>query len=457
MKGYKIMADNSRRERELRRQKARRKQIAILTTLIIIMVVLMVGCISFLIKSNKKNKTTTEAPGSSDLLIEEDLDEIWVDSETGGEIASVTDVVAAKSVNLIAVGDDLVHTGVWRSFETADGGHDYTQMFEHIQPYLDNADIKIINQETIFGGEGTELSSYPVFNSPEEIGDAIAACGFNVVLHATNHAFDMGESGMLNTVKFWREKHPEVTMIGLHETEEEKQEIPVVDYNGIKIALLNYTYNHNWESLSSAAEPHLNTLCTYDPSNRMIDFNTLNPQVIEDIQKAEEQADFTIVFPHWGTEYVFGTTSQQDDFSVQMVEAGADLIIGGHPHVIEPVKWIETENGNRALCYFSLGNFVSTQDSVGGLLGGMASLKIIKDATGTYIDEDSIKAIPLVTDYSFPDYYGGAHVNGTFLLGEYTEEQAAAHGLLPRFGIRITRDELVRISEEMFGEFLSYE
>ena len=113
-------------------------------------------------------------------------------------------------------------------------------------------------------------------------------------------------------------------------------------------------------------------LCDVDESNGRIDFETLNKQVLLDISEAKTLADIVIVCPHWGTEYSTTPSSTQEKFAMQMTEAGADIIIGTHPHVVQPVKWIEATNGNRALCYYSLGNYVSTQKNGQSMLEGMA-------------------------------------------------------------------------------------
>lgn len=362
-----------------------------------------------------------------------------------------------KTVTLLAVGDDLIHEGVYKAGRQSDGTHDYSCLYKNIAPYLEGVDIKVINQETIFGGDDRGLSSYPSFNSPTAIGDELVDAGFNVVLHASNHALDMGLNGLLNSVEFWKTKHPDIFMIGIYENAEEQSEIPIMEVNGIKFAMLNYTYNHNWETLSTNADGHLNMLCAWDPDSRVINLETINPRVIEDIKKAEELADFTIVFPHWGTEYVMNYTTQQSSFARQMTEAGADLIIGTHPHVIEPVEWVEAENGNRALCYYSLGNFTSTQDQIERILGGMAKLTIISDENGVYIDEESIKAIPLVTHYIYPGWTGATVTETTYLLKDYTADLAAKHGLKNRKGVTVTVDKLTKLAQETFGQYYSLE
>ncbi len=363
------------------------------------------------------------------------------------------------SVVFVAVGDDLVHQGVYKSGFQADGTRNYDHLFAQTKYLMEDADIAVMNQETIFGSAqgNNDLKSYPSFNSPVELTDALVNAGFNVVTHATNHAYDMGIDGLLYSAKYWKEHHPETLVLGIYETEEEQNEIPILEVNGIKFAMLNYTYSHNWSTFAKPAEGHLNMLCPYDPETRVIDFNSLNPRVIEDIKKAEEIADFTIVFPHWGTEYVNDHTAVQENMAKQMTEAGADLIVGTHPHVIEPVVWITSDNGNRSLCYYSLGNYTSTQDEVLRLLGGMAKLTITKDVTGTYIDENTVKAIPLVTHYQG----SGNLAKGTYSLANYTPELAKAHGITARKGntekYKVTVEKFTEHAQKVFGEYCCIE
>lgn len=386
----------------------------------------------------------------------QDTDAIQV-IQDGEEGTPALEKETEARVKLMAVGDNLIHKAVYDGGAKGDGTYDYTVFYRNISAYLDEADVRVINQETIIGGEEKGFKDFPVFNTPEVIGDAVADVGFSVVLQASNHAFDMGLDGLLNAANFWKTKHPEVTVLGIYENPDEQSEIPVLEINGVKLALLNYTYSHNAEIFSTNAEGHLNMLCAYDKGSRAIDFHTINPQVLEDIRKAEELADFTVVFPHWGVEYVMSATDQEKNFAKQMAEAGADLIIGTHPHVIQPVEWVTAGNGNRALCYYSLGNFISAQDGVAQMLGGMASLTIVKDAEGTHIEEESVKAIPLVTHFIYPGWTGSTVVESTYLLSQYTDEQAAAHGLKNAWGITLTRDELMRLARETFGEYLSME
>lgn len=351
-------------------------------------------------------------------------------------------------VTLMALGDDLLHMGIVNTGKQQDGTYDYSFLFENITDYIEAADIRIINQETIFAGNQLGFSGFPQFNSPTQAGDAIADAGFNVVLHATNHAADQGLDGILYCTSFW-EQYPDILVTGITgETPEE--EIPILTIDGINFAILNYTYGPNMGTLSKPLRGHLNMLCDYDPNSGLIDFTTLNPQVIEDIQRAKDKADIVIVCPHWGTEYVLTPSSYQKNFAEEMASAGADLIIGTHPHVPQPVEWITSEDGHKTLCYYSLGNYVSTQKQSVSMLEEMAWVTFHVTETEVYISEEDSGVLPLVCHYKS----GPVRLVGVYPLEDYTEEQALHHGIWNYGGVPLHLDYLQDKSEEIFGDFI---
>lgn len=304
-------------------------------------------------------------------------------------------------------------------------------------------------------GNQLGFSGFPRFNSPTEVGDAIAAAGFNVVLHATNHTADKGLDGILSCVAFW-EQYPEILMVGMSgDTQEsvsdgdaKESSIPILTIGDITFAVLNYTYGPNMETLPKSLMGHLNMLCNYDPDTGRIDFTTLNPQVIQDISEAKELADIVIVCPHWGTEYVTKPSRYQQAFAKEMADAGADLIIGTHPHVPQPVEWIVTEDGHKTLCYYSLGNYVSTQKQVICMLEEMAWVTFHVTEDDVFIDEDSCGALPLVCHYRS----GPLRLTGVYPLEDYTEEQAKSHGIWNYGGVALHLEDLQKYSEEILGD-----
>lgn len=339
-----------------------------------------------------------------------------------------------SSLTLLAVGDNLIHIQVIESGEQEDGTYNYDHLYTNFKQEISEADIAVINQETILGGDQFPYSGYPNFNSPEEIGDAVINAGFDVVLQATNHTMDMGLNGVLNTFDFW-DKHPEITVLGINRSEEEREQIKIVEKNGIKLALLNYTFSLNGYTV---------------PKDMPYLVNMLDKgKMAADIEKAEQLADFTIVFPHWGTEYVYEPTNAQENLTSFFYEQGVDLVIGTHPHVLEPVEWIEDNSEHRMLVYYSLGNFISYQREAPRMLGGIANVTITKDDEGTYISDSSIT--PIVTHYENgpADYH-----YALYELDDYSEALAKVHGVsdLAQNG-PITYQDTLELAKEVLGSW----
>lgn len=355
----------------------------------------------------------------------------WMDIVSADMTVSENDA-AASSVTLLAVGDNLIHTEVVNSGLKEDGSYNYDHLYRNVKDTISEADIAVINQETILGGSEFGYSGYPNFNSPTEIGDAVIEAGFDVVLHATNHTMDKGYSAVENTFAYW-EKFPQITVLGINETQEDKEQIPIIEKNGIKIAMLNYTYGLNGYTV---------------PKDKPYLVNMLQKEEMkEDIEKAEELADFTIVFPHWGSEYVYEATKAQKDLTEFFYDLGVDLVIGTHPHVLEPVEWIETDGSHRMLVYYSLGNFMSYQKEAPRMLGGMAEITLTKDNQGTYISDSSIT--PIVTHYE----NGSDDFNyAIYPLTDYTEELATLHGVsdIAKNG-PLTFDETFDLAKQVLG------
>ena len=355
-----------------------------------------------------------------------------------------------KKIRLMMLGDNLMHLSIVNSGVQADGTRNYDMLFEPIQEYLELADIKITNQETILGGNHLGFSAFPRFNSPTELGDAIAKAGFNVVLHATNHSADKGIDGINNCLDFW-EKYPEVLITGMFkEVDEPNQDIGLLTIDGVTFAILNYTYSPNLSALPKWLQGHLGMLCDWDKQTGMIDFRTIHPDVLTDIATAKKMADVVIVCPHWGNEYTFVPTIYQEAFAKQMTEAGADLIIGTHPHVIQPVEWIQGDNGNLALCYYSLGNYVSTQYNPKSMLEAMAWVTFEVDEDSVKIVEEETGAIPMV--YQYKAEYN--RFENVYFLDEYTEELAQSHGIHIHGGSEHTLANLKQWAEDVLGDWM---
>ena len=316
------------------------------------------------------------------------------------------------TVDLVAVGDNLIHTGLYKTGMNPDGEWNYDHLYENVKDEIEAADIAIINQETIFIEDRNKISAYPIFGSPPEIGDSLVRTGFDVVLHASNHTVDKGAEGVWDTLNFWKEKYPEITVLGINESEEDQNTVDVVECTGIRFAMLNYTYGLNGLPMPQG-EPYLVNLLDKE-------------KMTADIAKAKEISDMVVVFLHVGNEYVYEPSNYAKQWVDFLLEQGVDIAINAHPHVVEPYTVLTREDGHEMLVYYSVGNFISTQDRVPRLLGGMAKITvqmhIHEEGTDFSIIDYTLE--PLVAHWNY-----GTMEFGVYMLEDYTNELAAKHGI----------------------------
>ncbi len=343
----------------------------------------------------------------------------------------------APEISVIMVGDILLHTPVAKSGVQEDGSYNFDAIFENVKEEITAADLAVVNQEVILGGEELGITGYPSFNAPYELGDALVDAGFDVVLHATNHTLDKGGKGVNNCLDFWKNNYPDIAVLGINESEEEQDNnIYVYEQDGISVAILNYTYGTNGIPM---------------PADMPYAVNLLDEKkVAEDIKKAEEMADFTIICPHWGTEYRLTSSADQERWADIFLENGADLVIGTHPHVIEPIEWVSDDNGNEMLVYYSLGNFVNWTASSGEgianrMIGGMAEVTICKNEAGeAYISDYGVE--PLVCHLS-----EGSNGVMTYLLSDYSQQLAAENMIVMQDG-EFSLEYCENLCDEVWGE-----
>ena len=311
-----------------------------------------------------------------------------------------------RAASMVVLGDNLMHMPVILDGKQEDGSFNYSRIFSKLREDIVNADLAVIGQETVLGGEEMGLSGYPMFNSPKEVGETLANEGFDVILHASNHIMDRGVKGIETSIDFW-EGYDDITYLGINKSEEMKISPDIIEKNGIKFALFNYTYGTNGIPLPYGKEYMVNLLD--------------EKKIEEDIKSVRDEVDFVVVFPHWGNEYWLNPSEEQKALALKMCEWGADAIIGSHPHVIEPCEWIKSENGNECVVFYSLGNFVSRQKETQNLLGGMAGLEFsIKGEEKTI----TARFTPIVTQY---DYNSRNFV--VYKLKDYTDGLAKLHGI----------------------------
>lgn len=306
------------------------------------------------------------------------------------------------TITLSAVGDLLIHDRVYNEAKT-DDGYDFMPMMESIQPYIEEATVSFANQETMIGGEDIGLSSYPSFNSPTEVGDAVKELGFDIVSIANNHTLDRGEEAILNAIDHWNKI--ETPYIGAYESVEDRDQVRVIETEeGISLAFIAYTYGTNGIPVPDGKDYLVN----------FIDYE----QIKADIALAQEQADVVVASLHFGEEYEMMPNQEQKDLVQFVADEGVELILGHHPHVLQPVEWIEGKDGNETFVVYSLGNFFSGQRDFEKQTGGILNVHVTKDrATGevvvhtpsflfTYVTAEDWMMYPFfeLTEEQLPDH-----------------------------------------------------
>ena len=342
----------------MKKKKRRIKKKPILFLLIIIFLVIFIisSCTN---KDRKEVKITTE----SEKKVEKKLKNV---KET------------KKRISLVMVGDVLIHEAIYKDALNNDGTYEFDQMFEEVKPLLEGYDLRYCNQESIIGGKNLGISGYPNFNSPDEIGNTVVDLGFNMVGLANNHAFDKGEKAINYSVNYWKQ-YDNIITSGSYLSEEERNNIKIYEKNGIKYAFLAYTTGINGNNLNG--KNYLVNI--YDKA-----------QVKKDIDKVKE-ADVIIVAMHWGNEYTNVPTQSQREIAEYLSSLGVDLIIGTHPHVVQPITYI-----GDTLVIYSLGNFISNQLVIGinPAIGLLVGLDIELDENGKV--QFSITKKELIYSYS---------------------------------------------------------
>lgn len=279
---------------------------------------------------------------------------------TGERDESNEPEVIEKEITLTAVGDILIHDRVYDDAETSDG-YDFMPMLEKVEPFLNDTTITFANQETMIGGESIGLSGYPSFNSPTEIGDALKQVGVDVVSIANNHTLDRGEKAIQNAIKHWEKI--DMMYTGAYKDEADRDHIRIYETDeNISVAFLAYTYGTNGIPVPDGKDYLVN----------FIDKDVL----ASDIAEAKEKADVTVLSLHFGEEYERMPNQEQKDLVQFAADQGVEVVLGHHPHVLQPVEWVEGEDGNETFVIYSLGNFLSGQYEHHRRIGGIAKITI---------------------------------------------------------------------------------
>lgn len=271
--------------------------------------------------------------------------------------------IKERFATVISTGDIMVHSTQLDGAKV-NGGYDFSAFFKEAAPYFKNADLAVANLEVTFGGtESGAFSGYPAFNTPDSLADVIKDSGLNFLVTANNHSYDTGLFGLKRTAQVLKEKS--IDFIGTRETEADPL-YKVKDVNGIKIGMANYTYssitsgrkNLNGNVLKAEAE---NLVATFVCDNAALEtFYAEAESAIADMKA--NGAEFIVFYMHWGNEYKLTPNTWQKTIAQRLSNLGVDIIVGSHPHVIEPVEVIYSEGGDhKTICLYSTGNAISNQ------------------------------------------------------------------------------------------------
>ena len=317
-----------------------------------------------------------------------------------------------KQISFLGCGDNIIYKGNVKEAKSnaVKGGREYNfkPMYDRVAQRIEQADIAFINQETVMAGDGYELSYYPMFNSPQDVGYDLRDLGFDVVGIANNHMLDKGAKGLEKTIAFWKSMEG-VLLIGGYDSQDDYDTLRVLETGGIKIAFLAYTYGTN--GLTKAASspvviPYIN-----------------EDNITRQVAAAQKAADMVIVSVHWGDEGSFKPNDLQKRTAKLFADCGVSAVIGHHPHVIQPVEWIIGKDGNKMLCVYSLGNFAAEQAYDYNMVGGMISFDIVQIAdTKPYLENVVFTPTVFHFNSSFTS-------NRIYPMDEYTPALAAAHGV----------------------------
>lgn len=342
----------------------------------------------------------------------------------------IEEVQEDKRVSFLAVGDNLIHGAVWSDpYYVSNGARNYDAIYENTNYLTQDVDVANINQETILGGEQLVLSHYPQFNSPQEIGDSLMNSGFDWISQASNHAYDRAEDGIISAMDYW-DKHPDVITTGINRTKDEEAKQRIIEKDSIRFGLLNYTYGLNGFVEEEGKEYLVN--------------NIDKEKIKADIEALKPNCDIILASMHWGVEYQYMQDEQQKELAQYLSDLGVSVIIGAHPHVIEPMEYITGKDGNRTLVAYSLGNFLSAQDTNDGMLGGMMKWDIVKDGKMQEYRIENAQFLPTVTWFQ-PNFQNFK----TYVLKDYTDDLAKSHGLAADQDV--SRSFFINKVEEVIG------
>ena len=354
-----------------------KKIVIIFLIIAILTAVVLFAFEDFSIKYNNK-KEEAQIQQGTDLTENNEIEELEKQQNTEIKKEDI-------HITMTAIGDIMCHNSQYKdAYNSTTGSYDFSYVFTDIKEYINSADISIGNLETTFAGKEKGYSNYPRFNTPEQLATNLKDVGIDVVSTANNHCMDTNYTGLVSTLKYLDEA--EIGHTGTNETLEKQKEILVKDINGIKIAFLSFTYGTNRIPI---------------PKDKSFAVNLIDEDLIlQQIKLAkQEEPDLICANMHWGIEYQLKQNPEQEKLAELLFENGVDIILGSHPHVLQPMekKTIKLEDGTTKNCFviYSLGNFMSGQTKENTRSSVILNIDITKNGESGKTVLNKVEYIPI--------------------------------------------------------------
>ena len=359
---------------------------------------------------------------------------------TGGQpqassaVSSEVSVKQPASVRVMAAGDNLIHSSIYKQAKQSDGSYNFDYAYSHIEDVIKLADLPILNQETVIAPI-YEPSDYPCFNSPPELGQKMIDLGFKAFNHSNNHILDKGESGVKSLLKYWANKRKKYDIVntGIYKNEKDLNTVKTLTVGGIKFSFIGITQ-------------HTNGLSLPENSNLRLIYTDEEDVIKDQIQRAKAESDVVVMNAHWGTEDSHVVTDDQRRLAKKMVKWGVDIIIGTHPHVLQEIEMLNKPDGTKAPVIYSLGNFISAQSDTDNMIGGIADMTVTKDFASGKVTVSGLKMMPVITHYDS----GFSNIRN-YPYSEYSSSLASSHGVR-NYHSEFSYDYITRLSKNILGK-----
>lgn len=318
-----------------------------------------------------------------------------------------------------ATGDNLIHEGIYKQAARRAGGegYDFSYCYDNMREFYSQYDINWINQETLVNDE-LPPATYPCFSTPGQMGHDLYDLGFRVFSLSNNHTYDKGAQGIAATRAFWASMPQDTVTCGLYEGAENYDDISLQTVEGVVIAYLAYTEHTNGLPTPSGAEANIIYTSELDV-------------IQQQVELARSMADVVVVSCHWGVEGSHQVTDAQRALAQKIIDWGADVIIGTHPHVVQDAEWLTSADGRQGFVVYSLGNFLNAQSTMDTMIGAILDFTIQKT---TQPDGSSETVILEPKLYPTVNHYDAHYANvRMYLFRDYTEELASQHGVRGKY------------------------